>query len=143
MRIRRQARPPPRSTVISKRTRPLHVEAPSFHSHAASERVLTYCQLWSSLFRLIECLRHDPCRHSHQSCPGASPMKRVPCVDRTFGVNVPTVIVVAAIVLLSANVACAQDNAGWTGNMAVNPGFEEDWVNATAEGHVLSFKGDW
>lgn len=30
-----------------------------------------------------------------------------------------------------------------TGNMAKNPGFEEDFVNRNAEGHVLSFKGDW
>jgi len=27
--------------------------------------------------------------------------------------------------------------------MAVNPGFEEDFVNAHGEPHVLSFKGDW
>jgi len=34
-------------------------------------------------------------------------------------------------------------DAGWTGNFAKNPGFEEDFVNVRAEGHVLSFKGDW
>ncbi|MCX5659660.1 MAG: hypothetical protein NTW19_08060 [Planctomycetota bacterium] len=34
-------------------------------------------------------------------------------------------------------------DAGWTGNMAKNPGFEEDSVNTHGEGHVLSFKGDW
>jgi hypothetical protein len=43
----------------------------------------------------------------------------------------------------SASPALAQADAGWTGNMARNPGFEEDFVNANAEGHVLSFKGDW
>jgi hypothetical protein len=32
---------------------------------------------------------------------------------------------------------------GWSGNFALNPGFEEDFVNVNAEGHVLSFKGDW
>src|SRR5262245_27767261 len=32
---------------------------------------------------------------------------------------------------------------GWSGNFAKNPGFEEDFVNAHGEGHVLSFKGDW
>lgn len=32
---------------------------------------------------------------------------------------------------------------GWSGNFAINPGFEEDFVNVNAEGHVLSFKGDW
>jgi hypothetical protein len=32
---------------------------------------------------------------------------------------------------------------GWSGNFARNPGFEEDFVNASGEGHVLSFKGDW
>ena len=31
----------------------------------------------------------------------------------------------------------------WSGNMAVNPGFEEDFVNPDGEGAVLSFKGDW
>ncbi|MCE9591198.1 MAG: hypothetical protein K8S99_11815 [Planctomycetes bacterium] len=34
-------------------------------------------------------------------------------------------------------------DAGWSGNMAKNPGFEEDFVNTNGEGHVLSFKGDW
>ncbi|MCE9589799.1 MAG: hypothetical protein K8S99_04680 [Planctomycetes bacterium] len=33
--------------------------------------------------------------------------------------------------------------AGWTGNVVKNPGFEEDFVNGRGEGHVLSFKGDW
>lgn len=45
--------------------------------------------------------------------------------------------------LLAALLAPAQDDAGWTGNLARNPGFEEDWVNIRGEGHVLSFKGDW
>lgn len=39
--------------------------------------------------------------------------------------------------------ARAADDPAWTGNMARNPCFEEDWVNANGEGHVLSFKGDW
>lgn len=34
-------------------------------------------------------------------------------------------------------------DSGWTGNMAKNPGFEEDFVNTHGEGHVLSFKGGW
>ena len=33
--------------------------------------------------------------------------------------------------------------AGWSGNFAINAGFEEDFVNINGEGHVLSFKGDW
>jgi len=33
--------------------------------------------------------------------------------------------------------------AEWSGNMAVNPGFEEDFVNPDGEGAVLAFKGDW
>jgi hypothetical protein len=33
--------------------------------------------------------------------------------------------------------------ADYSGNMAVNPGFEEDFVNLNGEGDVLSFKGDW
>jgi len=33
--------------------------------------------------------------------------------------------------------------AEWSGNMAVNPGFEEDFVFPGGEAHVLSFKGDW
>jgi hypothetical protein len=39
--------------------------------------------------------------------------------------------------------APAQVEPGWMGNMARNPGFEEDFVNLHGEGHVLSFKGDW
>ncbi len=39
--------------------------------------------------------------------------------------------------------ARAQQDTGWTGNMARNPGFEEDFVNLHGEGHVLSFRGDW
>ena len=31
----------------------------------------------------------------------------------------------------------------WSGNIVKNPGFEEDFVSTQAEGHVLSFKGDW
>jgi len=33
--------------------------------------------------------------------------------------------------------------AEWGGKMAINPGFEEDFVFPGAESHVLSFKGDW
>jgi hypothetical protein len=39
--------------------------------------------------------------------------------------------------------ARAQDEPGWTGNLALNPGFKEDFVNQNGEAHVLSFKGDW
>ncbi|MCE9592466.1 MAG: hypothetical protein K8S99_18320 [Planctomycetes bacterium] len=49
-------------------------------------------------------------------------------------------------VAMLAGVAFAQTpgrDAGWTGNVAKNPGFEEDSVNIHGEGHVLSFKGDW
>jgi hypothetical protein len=46
-------------------------------------------------------------------------------------------------VLCLPGVSKAQTDAGWTGNMVLNPGFEEDFVNVNAEGHVLSFKGDW
>lgn len=49
--------------------------------------------------------------------------------------------IVVAVVALSPVWAVAQD--GWTGNMAVNPGFEEDFVNVNSESQVLSFKGDW
>src|SRR5688500_17890923 len=48
-----------------------------------------------------------------------------------------------AVVLITAPVRAADANEGWTGNMARNPGFEEDFVNANGEGHVISFKGDW
>jgi hypothetical protein len=37
----------------------------------------------------------------------------------------------------------AQEQPGWTGNLVVNPGFEEDFINLNGESHVLSFKGDW
>jgi hypothetical protein len=32
---------------------------------------------------------------------------------------------------------------GYAGNFAIDPSFEEDFVNRRGEGHVLSFKGDW
>jgi hypothetical protein len=50
-----------------------------------------------------------------------------------------TVLIAAAI----PKTALAQTDADWTGNMVLNPGFEEDFVNLNGEGHVLSFKGDW
>jgi hypothetical protein len=54
------------------------------------------------------------------------------------------VFLLAVVTLLSTSGrALAQADSGWTGNMARNSGFEEDFVNANAEGHVLSFKGDW
>ena len=37
----------------------------------------------------------------------------------------------------------AKPDKDWSGNMVKNPGFEEDFINANAEAHVLSFKGDW
>lgn len=39
--------------------------------------------------------------------------------------------------------ALAAGPEGWSGNLVVNPGFEEDFVNVNSESHVLSFKGDW
>ena len=53
---------------------------------------------------------------------------------------------IGVLIAITASIpACAALGAddGWTGNMARNPGFEEDFVNANAEGHVISFKGDW
>src|SRR5688500_14332376 len=46
-----------------------------------------------------------------------------------------------AIVLAAPLFVSAQE--GWTGNVTVNPGFEEDFVNVNSESQVLSFKGDW
>ena len=48
-----------------------------------------------------------------------------------------------AVVVLSFCPAWANAQDGWTGNFAVNPGFEEDFVNVNSESQVLSFKGDW
>jgi len=45
--------------------------------------------------------------------------------------------------LVLAGLTLADNPADWTGNFTRNPGFEEDFVNANAEPHVLSFKGDW
>ena len=45
--------------------------------------------------------------------------------------------------LVLAALTLADNPADWTGNFTRNPGFEEDFVNANAEPHVLSFKGDW
>src|SRR4051812_23756587 len=53
-----------------------------------------------------------------------------------------TVLVLGALLAFIPS-APAQGDAGWTGNMARNPGFEEDFVNVRGESHVLSFKGDW
>lgn len=56
----------------------------------------------------------------------------------------PLLPLAACLALLTAAApARAQADAGWTGNLAKNPGFEEDFVNNRGEGHVLSFKGDW
>ena len=44
----------------------------------------------------------------------------------------------AAVMAVALLASTAFGQAGWTGNVAVNPGFEEDFVNAHAEGHVLS-----
>ncbi|MCC7191157.1 MAG: hypothetical protein IT444_00120 [Phycisphaeraceae bacterium] len=60
--------------------------------------------------------------------------------------NVSRRAIRAALLGLSAALVSplsAQVEPGWNGNMAKNPGFEEDFVNTRAEGHVLSFKGDW
>src|SRR5262249_42933752 len=53
------------------------------------------------------------------------------------------VLLVVLGLAASSRPVLAQGGPGWTGNLARNPGFEEDFVNANAEGHVLSFKGDW
>ena len=45
------------------------------------------------------------------------------------------------LAIFAAGMSVAQES--WTGNLAKNPGFEEDFININAEGHVLSFKGDW
>lgn len=50
---------------------------------------------------------------------------------------------VAAIVALTLVRPPEAQSRGWSGNMAKNPGFEEDFVNINSESHVLSFKGDW
>jgi hypothetical protein len=61
------------------------------------------------------------------SLPAAAPLLALACL---FPLTLPTS-------------ALAQGTSGWTGNLAVNPGFEEDFVNLNGQGHVLSFKGDW
>ena len=40
-------------------------------------------------------------------------------------------------------VRAAQDAGLLDGNMVGNPGFEYDWHNNNAEGHVLAFRADW
>ena len=52
-------------------------------------------------------------------------------------------IVAGLLLLPSLALGQAARMEGWSGNFAKNPGFEEDFVNAHGEGHVLSFKGDW
>ena len=49
-------------------------------------------------------------------------------------------VLLAGLAIGSASRTTVADD--WTGNMAKNPGFEEDFINARAESHVLSFKGD-
>src|SRR3954447_6974267 len=72
-------------------------------------------------------------------------MNRTQRSDRGFRPGFLPWLALAAFMTLLAlpELAFAQSDAGWTGNMARNPGFEEDFINANAEGHVLSFKGDW
>lgn len=60
--------------------------------------------------------------------------------------NIPPLLLRAALLSLAAALASpllARAEPGWNGNMARDPGFEEDFVNLRGEGHVLSFKGDW
>lgn len=45
--------------------------------------------------------------------------------------------------LLCCGELCGGDSALLDGNMVGNPGFEYDWHNNRAEGHVLAFRGDW
>ena len=54
----------------------------------------------------------------------------------------PELAKLATAAIVSDATPQARD-AGWTGNLAKNPGFEEDYVNVNGEGHVLSFKGGW
>ncbi len=49
-------------------------------------------------------------------------------------------IISAALLLIGTPFSFAEQ---WSGNVARNPGFEEDFVNAVAESHCISFKGDW
>lgn len=55
--------------------------------------------------------------------------------------STPSCWLTFALLLATPTFASAQD--GWAGNMTVNPGFEEDFVNVNSESQVLSFKGDW
>ena len=50
---------------------------------------------------------------------------------------------ILALAVCCVVLASAQDDPAWSGNLTVNPGFEEDFVNVNGESHVLSFKGDW
>ena len=47
------------------------------------------------------------------------------------------------VLMLFVSPLGAQEPPGYTGNLVVNPGFEEDFINLNGESHVLSFKGDW
>lgn len=53
------------------------------------------------------------------------------------------ILIAFLLVLSGQRSSLAQGDAGWTGNLARNPSFQEDFVNVNAEGHVLSFNGDW
>ena len=53
----------------------------------------------------------------------------MPKLPRTLAALLASALLVPA--------ALAQTD-GWTGNMAKNGGFEEDWINSRGEGHVLS-----
>ncbi len=83
--------------------------------------------------------------------PAAAPAAVVAAAPAPAPVVVPPVYTAApaqaqglAAAVVSEDAAPTPDSeAGWTGNMARNPGFEEDFINAHGEGHVLSFKGDW
>lgn len=74
----------------------------------------------------------------------SSPRPAVPLVhaDKAYSEDKADVSLASAKIVTYGN-PVRDDQPGWSGNYALNPGFEEDFVNVEGEGHVLSFKGDW
>ena len=72
-------------------------------------------------------------------------LPRVPRINHRAGgpLNAAAWIAIALALLPAHAFGQTAKSEGWSGNFAKNPGFEEDFVNAHGEGHVLSFKGDW
>ena len=50
-------------------------------------------------------------------------------------------LIAAPLLIFVINISMFAEQ--WSGNVVKNPGFEEDFVNAVAESHCISFKGDW